>query len=155
MIKRSIALGILTFAAACGGDKAADTDTTQAAAATTPAAPAESTAPAVSIVSPAEGDSTSHDVTVVMQGRNVTIAKSDGAKVDGIGHYHVYLDSVPVMDTMPIPPTSTNVVHIGTGDSTYTFKGLTAGPHTLIAVLGYGNHVPFGATDTVHIVVKP
>jgi hypothetical protein len=154
MMKRSIALGLLTLAVACGGDKTANTDTAAVAPADTTAA-AASTTPAVSIVSPAEGDSTGHDITVVMQGHNVTIAKSDGAKVEGIGHFHVYLDSVPVMDTLPIPPTSANVVHIGTGDSTYTFKGVPAGPHTIIAVLGYGNHVPFGATDTVHVVVKP
>jgi hypothetical protein len=93
---------------------------------------------------------------VVLSSKNVTIAKADGAKVQGIGHYHLFLDTIPSTDTLPIPPTTKNVVHIGTGDSTYTFKGVAPGQHQIIAVIGYGNHVPMpSVTDTVHFVVKP
>jgi len=159
-MKRSIVVTVLALssAAACSGAKekaAADSAAAAAAAAPAPApAPAAPTA-AVRIVSPAEGDSTGHDVTVVMTKEGVTIAKADGAQVEGTGHYHLFLDTIPSADGAAIPPTSKNTVHIGTGDSTYTFKGLSAGPHEIIAVIGYGNHFPMAARrDTVKFVVK-
>ena len=159
-MKRSIVVAVLALssAAACSGAKekaAAGSAAAAAAAAPAPApAPAAPTA-AVRIVSPAEGDSTGHDVTVVMTKEGVTIAKADGAQVEGTGHYHLFLDTIPSADGAAIPPTSKNTVHIGTGDSTYTFKGLSAGPHEIIAVIGYGNHFPMAARrDTVKFVVK-
>jgi hypothetical protein len=155
LMKRSIVLALLTLSAACAEKKAATTDTVQpattAAAATTPPA-----MPTVIIASPAEGDSTGHDVTVVLSKQNVTIAKADAARLEGTGHYHLFLDTIPTMDTLPIPPTTKTVVHIGTGDSTFTFKGLKPGPHRIIALIGYGNHVPMPSVlDTVNFVVKP
>jgi hypothetical protein len=158
-MNRPIALALMTLAAACGRDKSASTDSSKVAASTPAPAAASAPAPAqptVVIVSPAENDSTAHDVTVVLSKQNVTIAKADAKRAEGTGHYHLFLDTIPSMDTLPIPPTTKNVVHIGTGDSTYTFKGLKPGPHTIIAVIGYGNHVPMASsvTDTVHFVVK-
>ena len=159
-MKRSIVVAVLALssAAACSGAKekaAADSAAAAAAAAPAPApAPAAPTA-AVRIVSPAEGDSTGHDVTVVLTKEGVTIAKADGAQVEGTGHFHLFLDTIPSADGAAIPPNSKNTVHIGTGDSTYTFKGLAAGPHEIIAVIGYGNHFPMAARrDTVKFVVK-
>jgi len=158
-MNRSIVVTVLALSAvaACSGakDKAADSAAAAAAAAPAPApAPAAPTA-AVRIVTPAEGDSTGHDVTVVLSKEGVTIAKADGAQVEGTGHYHLFLDTIPSADGAAIPPNSKNTVHIGTGDSTYTFKGLAAGPHEIIAVIGYGNHFPMPARrDTVKFVVK-
>ena len=158
-MNRSIVVTVLALsaAAACSGakDKAADSAAAAAAAAPAPApAPAAPTA-AVRIVTPAEGDSTGHDVTVVLTKEGVTIAKADGAQVEGTGHYHLFLDTIPSADGQAIPPNSKKTVHIGTGDSTYTFKGLAAGPHEIIAVIGYGNHFPMAARrDTVKFVVK-
>lgn len=137
--------------AACAKKEAPATDT--AAAAPAPA----STAPmaTVTIVSPAEGDSTGADVTVVLSKENVTIEKASGAKVEGVGHYHLFLDTAAVEDGVVIPANSPHTVHIGTGDSTYTFKGLAAGPHQLIAVIGYGDHSAMPEKrDTVNFVVK-
>jgi hypothetical protein len=154
-MKRSVALTLLALAAACEGKKVPPADSTPAAAAApaTPAAPV--VAAAVKIVSPAEGDSTGKDVTVVLGEEGVTIAKADGAKVEGTGHYHLFLDTPPSADGAPIPPTTKNIVHIGTGDSTFTFKGLTPGQHEIIAVIGYGDHSPMPARrDTVKFVVK-
>lgn len=154
-MRRVLVLTILSFAAACEGKKAAATDSVAAAGA--PAAAAAPTAPAtaVRITSPAKNDSTGHDVTVVLAETGVTIAKADGKKVEGTGHYHLFLDTPVSADGAPIPPTSKNVVHIGTGDSTYTFKGLAPGAHELIVVLGYGDHTPMATQrDTVHFVVK-
>jgi uncharacterized protein DUF4399 len=154
-MKRSIAFALIALTAACGEKKAATTDTTQAAPTTAAAAPAAAPMATVTIVSPAEGDSTGRDVTVVLTKQNVTIAKADAARAEGIGHYHLFLDTIPTMDTLPIPPATKKMVHIGTGDSTYTFKGLTPGEHQIIALIGFGNHVPMPSVmDTVRFVVK-
>ena len=156
-MKRSIVFTALALAAACGGNKDAATDSGQAGATPSGAAPAAPAAAAatVRIVSPAEGDSTGKDVTVVLTKEAVTIAKADGAQVEGTGHYHLFLDTAPSPEGQAIPPNSANTVHIGTGDSTYTFKGLTPGQHEIIAVIGYGNHFPMPSRrDTVRFVVK-
>lgn len=156
----------LAVASACKKEGTPSPDTQQAApaagattgAATTPA-PSTTAAPSnggVTITSPARGATTGKDVTVIMHAQGVTIAKADGKKVDGIGHFHLFLDTIPTPDNAPIPPTSKKIVHIGTGDSTYTFKGLSAGPHTIIAVIGYGDHTPMpDRRDTVNFTVKP
>jgi hypothetical protein len=163
-MNRSIVVTVLALAAvaACAGKKDAAADSAAAAAAAPAAAPAAPATPAaptagVVIVSPKEGDSTGHDVTVVMTKEGgLTIAKADSKQVEGVGHYHLFLDTIPSAEGQAIPPNSKNTVHIGTGDSTYTFKGLAAGKHQIIAVVGYGNHIPMTARrDTVNFVVKP
>ena len=149
----AIPFAIVAIAAGCGEKKAA-TDTTQTAAtgASTAAAPSNA---GVMFMSPAKGSTTGADVTVSLMGHGVTIAKADGSKSPGVGHYHLFLDTIPTPDDKPIPPTSAKIVHLA-GDSTYTFKGLTPGEHRIIAVLGYGDHTPMpGARDTVTFTVKP
>lgn len=161
-MRHLLVLPLLAIAAtaACKSDRAPSSDTQHAApsagqstAAT--AAPAASAA-SVTIASPADGATTGKDVTVTLHSEGVTIAKSDGKKVEGVGHYHLFLDTAPTSDNVPIPPTTSKIVHIGTGDSTFTFKGLSAGPHRIIAVIGYGDHSPMpGRRDTANITVKP
>jgi hypothetical protein len=150
------ALSVLT--AACAKKEVpADTTAAAAAPAAVPVAPATPAAPAVAvkIVSPAAGDSTGSDVKVVLSSQNVKIEKVDGKKADGIGHYHLFLDTAAVADGVVIPPNSKHVAHIGTGDSTYTFKGVAPGAHELIAVIGYGDHSAMPEQrDSVHFVVK-
>jgi hypothetical protein len=150
-----LALGALVLSA-CGGEKKAADSTAAAPAAAPPAAPAAAAGPEVVIVSPKEGDSTGTDVTVTLSKQGpVTIEKASGTKADGVGHYHLFLDTATVADGSVIPPTTAHMVHIGTGDSTYTFKGLTPGAHQIIAVIGYGDHSAMaGKRDTVNIVVK-
>jgi hypothetical protein len=110
----------------------------------------------VTITSPTDGATTGADVTVTMTSQGVRIEKADGKKVEGVGHYHLFLDTPPSPDDKPIPPTSAKIVHIGTGDSTYTFKAVPAGEHHVIAVIGYGDHTPMRAgRDTVTFTVKP
>ena len=142
--------------------KAATNDSAAAAAnapAAAPAAPAPAPAPAaagVTIVSPKDGDTTGADVTVVLSKEGpVSIEKASGTKAEGVGHYHLFLDTAAVADGTVIPPTTKHMVHIGTGDSTYTFKGLTPGQHQIVAVIGYGDHSAMaGKRDTVKFVVK-
>jgi hypothetical protein len=163
---RTATLALFTFTAiastACES-KPANSDSSAAAAApaATSAAPAAATPPAapaagVTIVSPKDGDTTSADVAVVLsQEGPVTIEKANSTKAEGVGHYHLFLDTTAVADGQVIPPATKHMVHIGTGDSTYTFKGLTPGQHEIVAVIGYGDHSAMAAKrDTVRFVVK-
>lgn len=155
-MRRTMILGALIVGAAACESKAPATDTAQAAAPS--AAPAGSAVPttAVAITSPNEGDSVGTDVTINLSQQGLTIAKADSKHVDGVGHYHLFLDTEPTADSVVIPPTSATIVHIGTGDSTYTFKGLKPGAHRVIAVVGYGDHTPMATRrDTVNFIVKP
>jgi hypothetical protein len=163
---RTATLALFTFTAiastACES-KPANSDSSAAAAApaATSAAPAAATPPAapaagVTIVSPKDGDTTSADVAVVLSKEGpVTIEKANSTKAEGVGHYHLFLDTTAVADGQVIPPATKHMVHIGTGDSTYTFKGLTPGQHEIVAVIGYGDHSAMAAKrDTVRFVVK-
>lgn len=148
-MNRPTVLIALVAAAACAGEKAPAADSAAASA------PAPAPAAMVMISSPAEGDSTGSDVTVVLGQHGVTIEKANSTKVEGIGHYHLFLDTIPTPDGEVIPPGTKNIVHLGTGDSTYTFKGLAPGAHEIIAVIGYGDHSAMPQQrDTVRFVVK-
>ena len=150
------ALAAITTLAAC--EKKAATNDSSATAANAPAAAPAPAAPAagVAIVSPKDNDTTGADVTVVLSKEGpVSIEKASGAKAEGVGHYHLFLDTAVVAEGQVIPPTTKHMVHIGTGDSTYTFKGLTPGQHEIVAVIGYGDHSVMAAKrDTVKFVVK-
>ena len=157
-MRHSLAFTLIAVAAVTGckkeGTPASDTPATAAAGRSSAARPARTAA--VTITSPADGATTGRDVTVRLHAEGVTIAKSDGAKVEGVGHYHLFLDTMPTPNGTVIPPTTKQVVHIGSGDSTFTFKGLTPGQHRIIAVIGYGDHSAMpGTRDTVNVVVKP
>lgn len=144
-----VAVTALALVIACETNRAPTPDSTPVA----DVAPAP--AALVRIIAPAEGDTTGADVTVVLTKDGVVIDKASGVRVEGIGHHHLFLDSVAVSDGDVIPPTSSHVVHIGTGDSTYTFKGLAPGPHEIIAVIGYGDHAAMPARrDTVRFFVR-
>jgi hypothetical protein len=150
-----IAVAATTVLTACGR-KEAGTDSTATSAAASATTAAASPPASVMIMTPGKGATTGADVTVTLMAHGVTIAKADGAKVPGVGHYHLFLDTIPTPDNAPIPPTSAKIVHIGSGDSSYTFKALKPGEHRLIAVLGFGDHTPMpGGRDTVTFTVKP
>jgi hypothetical protein len=110
---------------------------------------------AVRIVSPENGDSTGADVTIDLFKRGVTIEAASGTRVEGVGHHHLFLDTAATPAGEIIPPASAHVIHIGTGDSSWTFKGLSPGPHTVIAVMGYGDHAAMDQRrDTVRFIVR-
>ncbi|MGH7696965.1 MAG: DUF4399 domain-containing protein [Gemmatimonadaceae bacterium] len=149
-MKLTHGITLLALALACGGERTPQADTTPAA----PAVP-ETPNAAVRIVAPAEGDTTGSDVTIVLGKEGVTIEKASGMRADGVGHHHLFLDTLAVAEGQVIPPTSSRVVHIGTGDSTFTFKGLSPGAHEVVAVIGYGDHSAMPARrDTVRFVVR-
>jgi uncharacterized protein DUF4399 len=147
------AIAALTFL----GCKSESAKTDTSAAVTPAATPAAATPMAgATIVSPKDGDTTGTDVTIVLAKEGpVTIAKASGTKTQGEGHYHLFLDTTVTAEGQVILPTTKHVIHIGTGDSTYTFKGLAPGQHAIVAVLGYGDHSVMAAKQaTVHFVVK-
>lgn len=150
-MKRWTIWAVFAVVVACEGNKTPAPDSTSAAA--EPAAPAPSAL--VRIVAPADGDTTGPDVTVVLSKEGVTIERAMGTRAEGIGHHHLFLDTLATAEGAVIPPTAGRVVHIGTGDSTYTFKGLTPGAHEIVAVIGHGDHVAMAARrDTVRFVVR-
>ena len=108
------------------------------------------------ILSPTEGDTVGSDITVTLGATGVTIEKASGVRVEGIGHHHLFLDDNVTAADQPIPPATPTTVHIGTGANEWTFKGVPAGPHRIIAVVAYGDHVPMSGVraDTVNVVVK-
>ena len=154
-MKRALVVTLIavTAATACKKEQTPAGDTTRTAAGqSTAATPVQG---AVTIISPSKGATTGTDVLVTLRATGVTIAKADGKKVEGVGHYHLFLDTIPTADNVPIPPTSAKIVHIGTGDSTFTFRALAPGQHRIIAVIGYGDHTPMAAgRDTVTFTVK-
>jgi len=108
------------------------------------------------IQTPAEGDTVGADVKVTLGAQGVTIEKATGIRVEGIGHHHLFLDEAPTAADVPIPPASPTRVHLGTGSTEHTFTGVAPGPHRIIAVVAYGDHVPMGGVkaDTINIVVR-
>ena len=109
----------------------------------------------VTILEPSEGDTTGTDVVVRLAASGVTIEKASGTRGEGVAHHHLFVDTTAVPDGAFIPPTSTRTIHIGTGDSTFTLRGLAPGPHQLVAVLGWGNHAAMPSRrDTVRFFVR-
>ena len=156
-MRHPLAVTLVTVAliTACNRDRTVSADSSTARASVGQSTAAGPVA-GVTITSPPEGATTGRDVTITLRSEGVRIAKADGARVEGVGHYHLFLDTAPTADSLPIPPNTSKIVHIGTGDSTYTFKGVPVGPHRIIAVIGYGNHAPMaGRRDTVDFTVKP
>ncbi len=138
-------LAALLLAAACGGERS-------------PPPPPEAAAPAppaVMITTPAAGDTTGPDVAVGLRAERVTIAPASGTREAGVAHHHLFLDRDPSAAGVAIPAEA-GVVHLGQGDSTHVWPGLAPGPHRIIAVLAWGDHVPVdGAVrDTVDFVVR-
>ena len=133
-------LALLLLAASCGGDRA-------------PAPTAG--APRATITAPAPGDSTGAEVTIALGAAGVRIAPATGTREAGVGHHHLFLDLDPSPAGVAIP-SEPGVVHLGKGDSVHTFAGLAPGPHRVIAVLAWGDHVPIDGAgrDTVEFVVR-
>lgn len=149
-MRRLTAVAALTLLAACAKKDAA-IDSTAAAPPATPPAPTMG----VRIVSPADGDTITAATPIVLSAEGVTIEKAAATKVEGVGHFHLYLDAAPGADGAVIPPNSATIVHIGSGDSTYKYPTLTPGTHEVIAVIGYGDHsLMVTRRDTVRFVVK-
>lgn len=136
-------LPLLLLAAACGGERAPAPE------------PGAAPTPRVTITAPLPGDTTGPDVTVVLRAEGVTIAPATGTREPGVAHHHLFLDREP-SDSGVVIPSEEGVVHLGKGDTTHAYAELARGPHRVIAVLAWGDHVPVApaARDTVDFVVR-
>lgn len=99
----------------------------------------ESSSARVFIVSPADGDIVTSPVTVVFGIENFGLAPA-GTYEAGTGHHHLLIDTeLPPMGE-PIPADD-NHLHFGKAQTEATIE-LSPGEHTLLLLLGDGNHVP-------------
>jgi len=111
--------------------------------------------PRVEILAPVEGDTVGGPVTIRLTASGITIAPASGVREEGIGHHHLIVNADPTLADQPIPSTA-EYIHLGTGVSEWTFDSLPPGPHRIIAIIAWGDHVPIAGAvaDTVRIVVR-
>lgn len=114
------------------------------------------TGPSVEILSPADGDTVSLPFTVRLGSAGVEIVPASGVREEGKGHHHiVFDDGQPIDDSQPLgtPP---SVIHLGDGSAERVIETLTPGPHRIVAILAWGDHVPMTDVkrDTVTVVVR-
>ena len=151
-VSRSSALILaVALASACGGEPPADAEEAEA-----PEAATAETMASVTIGSPADGATimtTSVTVTLTVDGVQIVPA---GDMTSGTGHHHLYLDADLAASDAPVPAIPGSVVHMGDGSAEYTFEGVSAGEHRLIAVVADGIHVPLNpmVVDTVMFTVN-
>ncbi len=139
---------VVATLAACGGERAAERATAEAGE--------EALLGRVEIVEPADGDTVGPEARLVLRAEGVVVEPAQGERVAGRGHHHIFLDTEVTPASEPIPKQVEGIIHLGTGASQFTVKGLTPGEHRLIAVLAYGDHVAMErvAADTVRVVVR-
>ncbi len=78
-------------------------------------------------------------LSVKIEGVNLVAANGD--KSGTTGHLHVFIDRDPAVAGKPIPKEE-GIIH--TTSTEISLQLLPRGDHTVIVVLGDGNHVPFG-----------
>ena len=128
------------------------------AAAQSKAPPKASPAAAVQvrIVLPKDSSTvTGPSVHVVLEAQGIEIAPA-AAQRAGTAHHHLFLDTDVTASDAAIPMETAGIVHLGKGQSEYSFEGVKPGSHRLIALLADPNHVPLKplVTDTVRFEVK-
>ena len=124
------------------------------AAAQSKAAPAA--AVQVRVVLPKENSTVAGpSVHVVLEAQGIEIAPA-AAQRAGTAHHHLFLDTDVTASDAAIPMETAGIVHLGKGQSEYSFEGVKPGTHRLIAVLADPNHVPLKplVADTVQFNVK-
>lgn len=112
---------------------------------------------AVRIVEPGDGAAVATPrVRVVLEAAGIEIAPAAQQR-PGTAHHHLFLntDVTPAGDT--IPSGVTGIIHLGRGQTEFTFDSVRAGEHRVIAVLADAWHVPITpwAMDTVRFLAAP
>jgi hypothetical protein len=90
-------------------------------------------------------------LTLEVKVEGVELVKADGDASGRTGHLHVFIDADAPAAGQPIPKGVEGIIH--TTDTTIEIAGLAAGEHTLLVVLGDGNHVPFDPPVRDRVVV--
>lgn len=114
-----------------------------------------SAANAVRIKTPANDAEVSSPVKVCMQTFGVEVEPAKMGVNKEKGHHHLLIDlDLPKNLSAPIGKDAQRI-HMGDGSICKELK-LEAGKHTIRALFGKGNHVPYSPviTDTVQIMVK-
>jgi hypothetical protein len=113
--------------------------------------------PRVRIVEPKQGATVAGAaVHVKLEATGIEIAPAAEHRA-GTAHHHLFLDTDLTAADVGIPAGMPGIVHLGKGQSEYTFEAVTPGPHRLIALLADPNHVPLKpmVADTVRFTVTP
>jgi hypothetical protein len=116
----------------------------------------QTTPPKVTIVSPKNGEVvTGPSVHVVLSAQGVEIAPAAEHRA-GTAHHHLFLDVNLTPPDSAIPFGVPGIVHLGKGQSEYTFESVAPGLHRLIAVLADPSHIPLQplVVDTISFTVK-
>lgn len=146
---RYLALAPWLAVAACAGRTETPAADSAATTATTVDAAAE-------ILGPADGDSVTLPVTIRLGATGVVVVPATGTREDGKGHHHLVVDGDAPSDTLPIPQPPV-AYHLGNGATEKVLDSLPPGPHRVIAILAWGDHVPMTGVrrDTITFIVKP
>lgn len=159
--KRRLGLALVPFLAlaGCAGDAAEEGAMEEpGVVAEEPEMAAEPAGARVEIVEPAEGATVpGADVRVVLATEGAQVEAADNRQTPGRGHHHLFIDEEVSSPTEPVPPTSETIIHMGNGAEEFVIPTLAPGPHRVIAVFAYGDHVPNTevAQDTVNFTVAP
>jgi hypothetical protein len=91
---------------------------------------------------------------VMLEVSGFTLAPA-GTMDPGTGHHHLVLDAALPAAGAPIPSTPGVYIHMGQAQTEFELTDISAGQHTLIAVVGDGAHVPLSpwVVDTLHFVI--
>ncbi len=153
-IHRHLAVGVgLTALVALGAERVL----AQAQPPAAPAAPAARAAPKVRITAPQNNAVvTGTSVHVVLEAQGIEIAPASEER-PGTAHHHLFLDTDLTPADVKIPQGTTGIIHLGRGQTDFTFEKVAPGAHRLIAELADFNHIPLKppAVDTVRFTVKP
>lgn len=155
-LPRLAVLASLMLVAACGGETPEPSAQPESAPAAAPAQPVDMTLARVTILEPADGaEVQGPSVRVRMEASGISIMPA-GTLDPGTGHHHLYLDTDLGEPGVTVPKVPGHVIHLGTGDSEFTFDNVAPGEHRLIAVVADGVHVPLTpwVVDTVMFVVR-
>jgi len=153
-LPRLAILASLMLVTACGGE--APKPPAQPGTVAAPGEAMDAAQATVTILEPAEGaEVQGPSVLARMEASGVRIMPA-GTLEPGTGHHHLYLDTDLGEPGVTVPKVPGHVIHLGTGDSEFTFDDVAPGEHRLIAVLADGVHVPLTpwVVDTIAFVVR-
>lgn len=113
--------------------------------------------PTLKITSPKDGAEFPGDtITISYETAGVKIVPAADAKVKEEAHFHLFVDREDFRPGVEIPRGMEKEGIYHTAATSFELKGLKPGPHTVIVVLSYNNHVPWEplVTATVRFATK-
>jgi Domain of unknown function (DUF4399) len=110
--------------------------------------------PAATIQSPADGWMGSGPVKLTLAATGTTIAPVAEQRPGG-AHFHLFLNVDPTAEGAPIPSGNPAIIHLGGGQTEYTYDSLPANSYRVIVVLADNAHVPLPGqkTDTINFMI--